>query len=52
VEDFQDGCRKGNRTWRLKKGGAECNQGSNFVEKELVDLTLATGVKAVPGACE
>ncbi len=54
---------EGHRTWRLKKGGAECNQGSNFTEKELVDLTLAIvarngwnriaiGFRAVPGAYE
>jgi hypothetical protein len=54
---------EGHRTWRLKKGGAECNQGSNFTEKKLVDLALAivarngwnritVGSGAVPGAYE
>jgi hypothetical protein len=34
------------------KKGAKCNQGSNFTEKELADLTLAFGFRAVLGAHE
>jgi hypothetical protein len=54
---------EGHRSRWLKKRGARCNQGSNFAEKELIDLTLAIvarngwnripiGFRTVPGTYE